>query len=153
MSKKFSSFDQQQLIMERFRQYLKEGINEAGYYGLGADDSKQNKPDPTPYDIAEDLGLEGEEAKGYAVALKHVGKYGINQMNPRGDKMAPDEFNKGWEMAYKHVKKWEESKTKQEFWAWVLDQQGQLDDPHNYEDADDAEYARYQNSDDYTRSE
>jgi len=34
---KYSSFKSQQIITENFRRYINEAINEAGFYGLGAE--------------------------------------------------------------------------------------------------------------------
>ena len=113
-SKKYSSFNDQQTITENFRRYISE-IRVEDQLG-----TKPNTLELTPDKITAALGLEGEKAKGYTTALKHVGRYKFDQINRKGDRMAPREWNEGWKQALSDVEEWSKSDKKQSFMNWLM---------------------------------
>lgn len=112
MSKKFSSFDQQQLIMENFRKFINENETTKDVGGGGVDKLFTA--------IADSIeGLSKGEKEGFAAGLKHISENGYK----------PEEGD--YQKLVHYLKKDPESPVKDKTLAW---KNGFLDAAYKWDD-------------------
>jgi hypothetical protein len=114
MTKKYSSFKQQQMLTENFRKFIGEIRVEDQIGPPGALELTAEK-------VASTRGLEGDQGKGYASMIKRSSKYPLESLKDQAkDPMAPSEWKAGAELAITDIEKWLKSDKKKSLMNWVI---------------------------------
>lgn len=114
MTKKYSSYSQQQTITENFRKFIGEIRVEDQIGPPGALELTAEK-------VASTRGLEGDQGKGYASMIKRSSKYPLESLKDQAkDPMAPSEWKAGAELAITDIEEWLESDKKKSLMNWVI---------------------------------
>jgi hypothetical protein len=114
MTKKYSSFKQQQTITENFRKFIGEIRVEDQIGAPGALELTAEK-------VAADRRLEGAPGKGYASMIKRSSKYPLKNLKQQAeDPMAPPEWKAGAELAIADIEEWLKSEEEQSLMNWVI---------------------------------